>query len=158
MNTNPVDWVNLIAAAGSAAAAIFAGVQIYYSRRDANRRATLDFLRQVDERLQAVWSLDTTAVQQQILASYEPSGSSVSAECTKYLALLNTLDTLALARKNGLVDSTIIAEHISTLMKRHLVSLSFLAEFRSACKDQKVYEHLGDLMVTLTNHRLKPEE
>ena len=42
------------------AAAVFAGGQIWLSRRDANRRSTLDFLRQLDERLQDVWSLDTS--------------------------------------------------------------------------------------------------
>jgi hypothetical protein len=35
---------NIAASAGSAAAAIFAGVQIWLSMRDANRRATLEAL------------------------------------------------------------------------------------------------------------------
>ena len=144
-----MDWPNAIAAAGSAAAAIFAGAQIGLSRRDANRRATLDFLRQVDERLHAVWCLDTRGLQRDILASYEPSGPPLSVDATKYLALLNTLDLLALARHKDLVDSTIVAEHIATLMKQHVVSLSFLTKVRTACQDPRIYEHLGNLLVSL---------
>lgn len=147
-----MDWINLTAAAGSAGAAIFAGLQIKYSRKDANRRASLDFLGRVDSALQRVWSLDIPKTQGEILESYKPDGVALSEHAQAYLGFLNTLDLLSYAIRHDLIDKNLAEGHLSTLLTQSVVSLSFLVRLRGACHDQHVYEDLGKMLVANNRH------
>jgi hypothetical protein len=135
------DAWTIAASTGTAAAAIFAGVQIWLSKRDANRRATLDALLLIDSRLQALWGDDTAAVQRELIKCYSDM-QPPSEACQRYLAFLNSLDVVAFSIENGLLDGKLATRHVNTLLTEHLVSLSFLTEFQRCYGDMAVYENL----------------
>lgn len=135
------DWLGVAANAGTAAAAVFAGIQIWLSKRDANRRATLEALLLIDTRLQSIWRDDTAALQREVIAYYEKREAPSDA-CQRYLAFLNSLDLVAFSIENGLVDRKLASKHMNTLLKKHVVSFSFLTSFQRCCGDTAVYENL----------------
>lgn len=120
----------IISSVAAASAAVFAGAQIWYARRDANARAAFEHLRQIDERVQAAWHSDAGTAQKEILAYYRGDSTLLPSAATAYLGLLNCLDMLALAVKHHVVADNITREHIATLISPELVPLSFLKEMQ----------------------------
>jgi hypothetical protein len=123
-------------------AAIFAGVQIWLSRRDANTRAVLDYLREIDRRVQDAWLARPSAAQAELLAYYRGERPDLTPGAKNYMALLNSIDLLAFAVSKGLMDGKIAQEYLRTLLGPDLVSLTFLKELQDCCGDEAVYEHL----------------
>lgn len=149
------DWFAAAAAVGTAATAVFAGVQIWLSKRDANRRATLDALLLIDTRLQSLWRDDTAALQREVIECYR-TGEAPSEACQRYLAFLNSLDLVAFSIQNGLIDRKLATKHVNTLLRKHVVSFSFLTEFQRCCPGGvAVYEDLMEYYrQQITNKRL----
>lgn len=152
MNTDP--WSRIAALAGSASAiiaAVAAGIaaaQIWFSRRDANRRASLEQLREVDLRLQPLLRTDPRSLQREVLACYASGGPSLSEECTQYLAFLNSIDLLAFAVQSDLVDEKLVNGHVRTLFSPHLINLTFLRELQTALHNPGIYENLATYLLS----------
>ena len=130
-------------ALGTVGAALFAAVQILLARRDSNKRATIEHLREIDKRIQLVWTVPVKATQKEILECYSGTSSKqLSDDAQKYLALLNALDVLALGIRQRVVDYKSATDHVRTLLSTNVVSLTFIDDLRKSCSDPCVYEDL----------------
>jgi hypothetical protein len=137
-----------VEAVAASVAAVFAGLQIHFSRRDANSRAVFEHLREIDQRVQALWADDTQRAQAELLAFYRREREDLTDGARRYMSLLNSLDMLALAVEKRLVDKRTVSEHVQTLLQPHLVSQTFLRELQNCCGDEAVYEHLYRFFTT----------
>jgi hypothetical protein len=144
----------ILEAVSTAAAALFAGVQIRLSRRDANARAVFDHLQEIDRRVQEAWIARPDEVQPELLAFYRRETTDLSSAASAYLSLLNALDVLAFAIQRKLVDASVVDEYISTLVNPNVVSLTFLKELQMCCNDPSVYEHLYTYFASLQQRRV----
>jgi hypothetical protein len=142
----------IVAAISAAVAAIIAAVQVWLSRRDANRRATLQLLGDLEQRLHPLWPCDTKLLRSEILTHWTKSnhsssgGNKLSQDAINYLALLNTLDLLGFAVNSGLADTMLTIRNVRTLLDGQFVSLSFVNELQDACRDSNVYSDLRTLL------------
>lgn len=132
----------IVGTISTAVAAGAAAVQILISRRDANRRAAIDLLARIDDKLIAIFPENINELQDAILASYKGDVTPLSVAACKYLALLNSIDLLAYSVKHKLTDKNIAMKHVRTLLQTSVLSASFLKELRECCKDEEVYEDL----------------
>lgn len=140
-----IDW-NALGALAAAGAALTAAFEIFRTRRDANRRATLEFLRAVDERLRPLWSRDVPAIRAEVLACYRGAGGSLTEGGLQYLSFLNTLDMLGFALRHRLVDRNAAVTHARTLVRPEIITSEFLQELQAHCGDACVYEDLTFLI------------
>jgi hypothetical protein len=143
--TDEVLWAMVGAIATAVSAGAAAG-QIFYSRRESTRRATLEQLREVDVRLQPLWKADPVQAGEAVLAWYRHEGD-LSDDAANYLSFLNSLDLLAFAYGRDVLDRKMTDDYIDTLLRSHVVSLSFLTELQRCCGDSRVYEHLRALLL-----------
>ena len=141
----------------TSAAAIFAGVQIWFSRRDANSRAVFQHLSDIDLRVQRAWSADVESARAEVLAYFRRENAELTEGARSYLNLLNGLDLLALAVAKKLVDRRTVDEYIKTLISPQVLSLSFLQELQKCCGDANVYEHLYRYFCELRDKQAKPD-
>lgn len=132
----------IIGTVSTAAAAGAAAVQIFISRRDANRRAAIDLLARIDDKLIAIFPENINELQDAILGSYGGDPAPLSVAACKYLALLNSIDLLAYSVKNNLTDKKVAMKHVRTLLQTSVLNASFVKELRECCKDDEVYEDL----------------
>jgi hypothetical protein len=132
------------------ASAAFAGYQIYTARLDANRRAALDLLRDIDRRVQTAWRGNLEDAQEKVIEYYRGSTSSLDDHAEAYMSLLNGLDLAGYAAKNNLVDRAYIDGHIRTLVSPEVIPLSFVRSFQVSCNNPEVYQdlywYLGELL------------
>lgn len=135
-------WSAVVGAGAASIAAIFAGSQIWYSRRDANNRATFEHLRVIDERLQSAWPWDIVKAQEELIASYSGNKKDLTEGGRAYLALLNSLELLAYARKKNLVNRKSTDDFIRTIINPRIVPLIFLEELQKCCEDNNVFAYL----------------
>jgi hypothetical protein len=122
----PIDWPTLVAAVAVAVSAGFAGLQLWLGRRDANRRAVLDLLRDVDAKSRDVIGHSVQYAKQAIITCYRDGNDELPQGAMAYLALLSSLDLLAFATAKGLAEATLVNEHVETLLRPSAVSLNFL--------------------------------
>src|SRR5687768_14088916 len=111
-----------INAGAATLAAIFAGCQIWFSRRDANNRLVFEHLREIDSRVQQAWATPTSVAQKDILDYYQRTRKDLTPAGTTYLALLNSLDLLAFAVQKRLVSSKPIDQYVKTLISPNVLS------------------------------------
>ena len=130
-----------IAATGTALAAVYSGVQLQRSRLEPMRRATLEQLSILDERMRPMLFHSPAAQRETIIRCYRAE-CDMTEEAAKYLSFLNALDLAAFAAKHGLIDAKMFAEHARTLTTAEMVPLSFLVELQKCCDDPFIYEHL----------------
>lgn len=116
-------------------------------------RAAIDALRIVDVELRSAWEHDVVSSQADVLAYYTRDTTTLTNGGKAYLSLLNALDLLALALEHRLASTRIVEEHVPTLVRTDVVSLTFLTDLRKACEDASVYSHLGRLLTKLESHR-----
>jgi hypothetical protein len=136
------DVLLIVSAVSAGASAVFAGFQIQFSRRDANRRVAFEFLREVETRLQEAWAFPTEEMQREVLDYYRRDRRDLTAGARAFLALLNSLDLLAYGLQKKLVDSTLIDEWVKTVVSENVLSLTFLRDLQKCCGDEASYEHL----------------
>jgi len=146
----------IAASIATSAAAVFAGVQILFSRRDANSRAVFQHLTDIDIRLQRAWAADVESAREDVLAYYRLENAELTEGARSYLSLLNGLDLLALAVDKKLVDRQTVDEYIKTLISPQVLSLGFLQELQRCCGDANVYEHLYRYFCELRDKKAAP--
>lgn len=134
-------WV-ITGALAAAASAGFAGVQMWRARVDANRRAALDLLRELDQRVQEAWYTPTSTAQEEVLAYYGRKRDDLTLGARRYTALLNSLELLTYAIHKRLVDRKLVDDFVKTVVNEDVISLTFLDKFRKCCGRDDVYEHL----------------
>lgn len=132
----------IVEAVGTAAAAFFAATQIRLSRRDANSRAVLEHLREIDRRVTEAVKARVSDAQAELLEYYRGQRKDLTGAASSYMALLNSLDVLAFAAEKKLVDKEVAGEYLRTLLSPEVVTQTFLKEVQSCCGDIHVYEHL----------------
>ena len=133
---------SIVEAVGTSAAALFAGVQIWLSRKEANARTVFEHLREIDQRVQNAWAGNIQATQQELLKYYRGQTEELSQPARNYLALLNALDVLAFAIDKKLVSGHIANEYVRTLVSPNVLSQTFIKSLQECCGDAGVYEHL----------------
>jgi len=138
-------WL-IVGTLAAGASAVFAGVQILLSRRDANRRAVLDLLQTVDQAGQEVLPHNIAEAQAGSLAVYRGTDTEFSEGARAYLAFLNTLDLVAFSVNNGLADRKLVVKHVSTLLRAEAVTVAFIRSLQGATDDERTYEDLLDLI------------
>lgn len=116
MAAEPVSGWTIAEAIGTILAATAAAIQIWLYRRDANARAIIEHLREVDRRVQATWPHDSESSRADVLAYYRRVRTDLTEGAAAYLGLLNALDVLAFAAKNKLVARRALQEHIDTIL------------------------------------------
>lgn len=139
--------VAAIAAVGSALAACY---QIYLSRQDANRRATLEHLRAIDEQIRPLVRYSPEVLEQAVLDTYAKRPADAAA-CAAYMALLNELELAAFAAERELVDAKLLREYLGTVIRSGTIQLTFLNDLQKCCGDSTVYEHLRTFLVDVQN-------
>jgi hypothetical protein len=150
--THGVDLWAALGSLGSLGAAVFAGLQIYWSRTDANRRAALEQFRAIDERLQVFirFGARLDAIHDNIVQRYRGQAVDLSDGALAYLSLLNAIEDCAHAIAEGIVDRRMAIRHLQTVVRPEVVPLTFVSELQRSCKDPNVYEGvrrlLGDVL------------
>ena len=137
-----MDMLAWVAALTGAAGAVFAGWQISLSRSDRLRAATFEHLREIDRRLQAVWCISVTKAIDAISQSYISGNQTLSEDAARYLALLNSLDLLALEMETQAVNLAIADDFLSSLCRKGFIDRSMLVAIQKAWNDPKIYRHL----------------
>src|SRR5690242_962656 len=99
---------NAIASLATAAAVVVGVWSVWIARRDANRRATLEQIREVETRLNPVLGIDVVRAREDVLALYRAERSDLSDQASHYMAFLNAVDMLAMARRSKLLDKTMV--------------------------------------------------
>lgn len=127
-----------IGAVGTAAA-IFV---IARDTRTARLAASFDHLRIIDERLHSNWSLDSTTVGSEILEYCSGTSNALGDGPIAYLALLNSMDLLALARKTKSVDRSVVDGYLAEMLKGHTLTPGFIEKMQEAHSDPTLYEPL----------------
>lgn len=154
-----MDW-NALAALAAAASAGFAAWQLWESRRESRLRSTFEHLREIESRVQAIRHVPPAELCQRTRDAYAGK-SFLDEDCKAYLALLDSLELLAMARRLGAVETPVVDNYLAPVVRRELVSLSALTDFRTAWNEPKIYGDLGELLVKIEQkgHRLvEPEE
>lgn len=139
-----MNWndANSLSAVATTAAAVFAGYQIYTAKRDANRRAALDLLLDIDRRVQPVWRGNVDDAQEKVIAHYRDPSGRLDGDAEAYMSLLNGLDLAGYAVKKNLVDRAYVDDHIKTLVSPEVIPLSFVKRLQKCCNNEEVYKDL----------------
>jgi hypothetical protein len=131
-----------VSAGAAAISAVFAGVQIQWSRRDANRRLAFEHLREIETRLQRAWAFLVVDMRRDVLDYYRRDRDDLTPGAQAFLALLNSLDLLAYGLQKRLVDPSLVDEWVKTVVSEKVLSQTFLRELQKCCGDEASYEHL----------------
>ena len=145
-----VDW-SAVAGVAAVASALVAAQQIWLSRRDANRRAALEHMRTIDERIRPLIRHSHDDLERAVLDAYkgQPNDSDV---CADYMALLNALDLAAFAVDERLVARKLLEEYLGTIMRSGTVTLTFIDAFQACCGDSTAYHHLRKFLLDVRTH------
>lgn len=146
-----IDWP-VLASIGSFSSAIFAGWQIYLTRVEARSRTTFEHLRDVTRRVQDIRHSPPTELCSKTRQAYLGKVP-WDEDCNAYLALLDNLELLASARRLGIVDRSTVDEFLVTIVRRELVTLSAIADFRAAWNDSQIYPDLRELLLFFERKR-----
>jgi hypothetical protein len=137
--------LTIVAAFSAAAAAAFAGLQILLSVGGRRLAATFEHLRNIDDRLQNVWQLDVVAVSAELETAYGKGAHALSKSAAQYMALLNSLELLALAMENGAVDAPTANDFLRTLCQSGTLRLgAAIRAIRTGSKNERIYRCLGN--------------
>ncbi|HEX6574013.1 MAG TPA: hypothetical protein VF042_03505 [Gemmatimonadaceae bacterium] len=140
-----VDW-NIVAATSAAVSAAFAGLQIYKSRIETRERTTFEHLREIAFLVQSIRHTPPSELCDKVQGAY--SGTHAwDDDCRSYLALLDGLELLAMARRLRIVDHELVDEFLSPVVRRELVTLSAITTFRKVWGDDTIYQDLGTLLL-----------
>jgi hypothetical protein len=135
-------FITGITVGAAALSAVFAGIQLQWSRRDANRRLAFEHLREIETRLQKAWAFLTADMRRDILNYYRRERDDLTPGAQAFLALLNSLDLLAYGLRKKLVDSRLVDEWVKTVVSERVLSQTFLRELQKCCGDEASYEDL----------------
>ena len=139
------DW-NIVAAISAAASAAFAGWQIYRGRAENRERTTFEHLREIASLVQSIRHTPPSDLCEKAQAAYKGTHA-WDDDCRSYLALLDGLELLAMARRLGIVDRQLVDEFLSSVVRRELITLSAITDFRKAWDDDTIYTDLGKLLL-----------
>jgi hypothetical protein len=141
--TDVATWIASLAAAVSA---FVAAVQLRRSRLDSNYRLTVDLLRDLAERLEAVQVLDIPAVRTEITQAYS-GNATLSDHGRTFMAFLHAIELLADARQHGGVDKPMVDRFLGSLVRADVFPLSFLNGLQVALKDNEAYTNTRALLI-----------
>lgn len=151
------DVVAIISAIAATASACVAAGQIWLSRRDANRRAVLELLRDIDAASRGLLPYSVEDAQACILARYCEATTELTDGAQAYFAFLNSADLAAFATSKGLADQKLVDEYLATLVRKDVVTRTFLLRLQEACGDDKIYEHLYHLLLRFPVRGVPPQ-
>lgn len=143
------DWITAVAAL---AAVVVAGWQLHLGRRDSNRRATVELLGRLDPLLRDQHLADVPRAQRDLVQSYL-EGQDVTPRALAYMALLNHLDTCALAQELDIVDKATLTRYLKTVTRIDVVSVTYLDQLCSVSGDPHVYEDLRRFLHSIEPRR-----
>jgi len=146
-----MDW-NTVASLAAAASALFAGWQIWQTRRESRLRTTFEHPREIERRVQAIRHVPPSELCARTRDAY---GGLVhlDEDCKAYLALLDGLELLATARRLRMVDTAVVDEFLAPIVRRELVSLSAIPDFRAAWNEPLIYGDLRGLLLEFESKR-----
>lgn len=136
-------WVAAFAAAASAGIAAW---QLRQTRIDANRRQAIELVRDMGVRLEALHSLDLSAVQVAVQKAYSESAP-LEDGGRAYLAFLHSVELLADALERGVVDRQIAGTYLDSLVRADVVPLSVLQAIQSALGDADAYSNTRRVLI-----------
>jgi hypothetical protein len=132
-------WVAAVFAGLAAVVAIY---QVRVQKVQAQRQATFDHIRQVDDAIHALGGREARPAFQNILAFNRHDVDDLSLEARHYLVYLDSIELLGLAYKHDVVDRTLVLDHLSNqLGNPYTFSEAFIEELRKLRKDPTLYAH-----------------
>lgn len=144
-----MDWgatAGLAAAAvgsiAAAASAVYAGLQIRESRRSATREASLEFLREIEERVVALSAVKPADARAEILSYHRGEVDELGDDARRYSAYLSALDRMELALASGALDPDIVRPWLRGLLQPKVQLMTFIEQLQAACHDTSVLEYL----------------
>lgn len=138
-----------VAAFAGAAAAFVAAVQLAMNRDEANKRAVLTHVREIESRMDPLFHLNARewqAIQGEVLNCYQ-NGGNLGDEARKYLSLLNAMDFAALAVRMDVVHGPMLREYLQTQIDKELVTAVLLKDIQH-CYHKATYKDLLDFIET----------
>lgn len=135
------------AAIAAAVAALVAAGQVAIARDEANKRAVLDHVRDIEahlEKLRHLHGNKLEAVQDEVVSCYR-TGNRLSDDARRYIALLSALEFSALAVRMAVVDAPLLGEYLEAMVKQGIVKRSVIIDLQ-ACHDPSTYKDLLEFM------------
>jgi hypothetical protein len=156
-----IAFVSAVAAAVSAVfaglSAAFAGWQIWLSRRDTQRRAAFDQIRAVSLRLDAYMAVASKHHPALVMRVYSQEADVVLNDGARaYMALLVELDLAAYGIERKLLDRKTALDYLQTILRREVVSRTFVRDLAKACGDPCTLEHLDRALAAVHRERDVP--
>jgi hypothetical protein len=151
------DWGEIVIALSALVVAVWT---TWRANRDSGRRATLEHLREIDNRLRDVWGCRASKLQENVLAHYR-SDEQLSMDGGRYLSFLNAVDLMAFASMKGLIDPSLAHEYTASLTQSPMLSRAFILDLQACCGSDKVYTHIVHLIDASNLSRkpmIKPED
>jgi hypothetical protein len=147
-----------VAAYSAACSALVAAWQIYQTRSENRSRSTFEHLREIGQLIQAIRHHDPSELRDRVSRAY--SGEEAwGQDCHSYLALLDALELVAVARRVGTVDRKLVDEYLQPAVRTELVSLTAISALQNSWNDRTIYSELKELLVVYEARRRdnKPE-
>lgn len=120
--------------------------QIWRSRQDANLRAAMSLLEDVDGAMSVLIDHPIQAAQRELLERYRRTRDDLTPGAKAYLRLLTCLDRVAISVTKNLVNGELVQDHLKTLIRGEVVSATFLQEFCDASGDDDAFCDLRDFI------------
>lgn len=136
-----------IAAFAGAAAAGVALVQLAISRDEANKRAVLLHVREIEMRMDSLLHLHESEwrdIQREVVKCYRDGGH-LSDNARRYLSLINAMDFAALAARMNVVHGPLLREYLETQIDRRIVSKELLKDIQD-CYHASTYRDLRNFI------------
>ena len=138
-----------VAAFAGAVAAFAALGQLALNRDEANKRAVLSHIREIESRMDPLLHLNAgewAQIRSEILRCYQDGGN-LEPDARKYLSLLNAMDFAALAVRMDVVHGPLLREYLQTQIDKEIVSAAMLKDLQ-ACYHASTYKDLLEFIQT----------
>lgn len=136
-----IDW-SIVAASAAVASALFAGWQIRESRVAALRQASMDLLREVQEKALAAADVDGRSAKIGVLNFYSRKSDALSADSLRYIHYLTALDRLLYALDKKTVAPDLVRPWLRGLLRPRESLIEFIEQAQAACGDDCLLEYL----------------
>lgn len=140
---DPAVW-SIVAAIAAAGGAVFAGLQVWTSTKQARATTAFRHLERISDRVEQFVGFDVGAIQDEILRHYghATGAAGLGAPARQYLALLTDLDLFAYAAQSGAASSRIEQGYMHSMYSGGIVTPAFIREYHDCCKLDTPYRHL----------------
>lgn len=141
-----------IAAYSAAFSAVVAAWQIRQSRAEGRSRSTFEHLREIGKLLQAIRHQPPEELRDRVARAY-CGDADWNEDCRSYMALLDALELIAVARRVGTVDRKLVDEYLQPSVRRELISLTAINALQRSWNDSSIYSELKELLVLYEGRR-----